>query len=290
MHTTKRTSRLCLVVLFAVGAALSGCDELPADEAAQAGHDCESSGQWRECDDGIQFCDTIDGELRWGRCLDDVECLPGEEHACGFSQEELDGFGWDNDPVDVCTLSEGEPGWPSWGACDTPLVLVFDNDPIEFMSSAATFDISGIGECLSTDWPAARTPWLALDRDKSGVIEGGGELFGTGTVLGSGTHAHNGFAALGELDSNHDGQLDAKDERWDELVLWADHDADRRSAWSELRTIESLGVESIALDYTVRGECDDRGNCGVERAAFRFRGADQTLRMGEVVDVHLPCR
>ncbi len=238
----------------------------------------------------MQFCDKFGGRLLWGPCLKGVECLPGEEMPCGFSPEELEEFGWDSDPSEICELNDGVPSWPSWGACDTPLVMVFDDQPIDFTASSATFDISGVGGCVSTDWPSARTPWLALDRDGNGVIEGGGELFGTGTVLRSGVHAYDGFAALQELDSNGDGQLDQRDTRWTDLVLWSDYDEDRRSTLWEQQPLEAFGVESIALNYSTRGECDGRGNCGVERSSFRFRRGDRQSRSGELVDVHLACQ
>src|SRR5215510_2086314 len=54
----------------------------------------------------------------------------------------------------------------------TPLVLSFDRAPVEFIPAAASFafDLTGAGQNIATDWPTARTPWLALDRDGDGRI------------------------------------------------------------------------------------------------------------------------
>jgi hypothetical protein len=155
--------------------------------------------------------------------------------------------------------------------------------------AAAEFDIhGGAGSCACADWPSAATPWLALDRDGNGSIDGGRELFGSATRMSSGTGPHNGFDALAELDSDRDGKLTAADARWGELVLWADHDGDRRSTGWETLPLASFEIVEIDLGYTTRRECDARGNCGLERARFVYRSMGQE-RSGEVVDVRVQC-
>ena len=45
---------------------------------------------------------------------------------------------------------------------------------------------------------------MALDLDKNGKIDSGKEIFGNHSVLSNGATAAHGYAALAELDSNHD--------------------------------------------------------------------------------------
>ena len=45
-----------------------------------------------------------------------------------------------------------------------------------------------------------------MDRNSDGVINSGLELFGDQTVLTNGSRATDGFQALQELDSSHDGE------------------------------------------------------------------------------------
>ncbi len=251
--------------------------------------DCPIVGAEQACgeeDEGVQYCwQTGSGSLRWGQCLTDPLCVPGESKSCGLDPEI---FG---DMSAPCVLGAyGEPHLQE-GSCDTPLVLSFDGREPAFASpppAARAFDISGAGACLSPDWPTAATPWLALDRDQSGTIDGGHELFGNGTRLGSGRRAEQGFEALSELDSDGDGRITPADASWSELVLWADHDGDRRSSGWELLPLESYGVEAIELDYRRAATCDERGNCGIERASFTFRDQGR-VRSGEVVDVYVAC-
>lgn len=268
----------------------------PGDEAEA----CEDPGAARDCAGGIQYCDNqgFDGPLVWGECLSSPACTLGEFEHCGFCpggeegtggspEEECPGFG------STCTLTDGVPSWgdDEFGECNTPLVLSFDGGPVQMSPAAAnTFDINDTGACLSTDWPAATTPWLALDLDRSGTIESGRELFGSGTRLDSGRRASNGFAALEVLDDNRDGRIDASDARFSELVLWADHDADKAATLAELTPVGMRGILSIDLGYSVSPRCDDRGNCEMQRAAFKYVDRGGEVRDGEVIDVYLSCQ
>jgi hypothetical protein len=136
----------------------------------------------------------------------------------------------------------------------------------------------------------ATTPWLALDRDRSGTIDGGHELFGSATRLRTGGVADNGFTALTELDSDGDGRITAADPGFAALVVWSDGDGDRRSTGFELQPVTSLGLVAIELGYASERRCDVRGNCEVERATFTYNDALGRMHAGEVVDVHLACQ
>ncbi|MCA9718981.1 MAG: calcium-binding protein [Myxococcales bacterium] len=265
-----------------------GCD--PADPANLEGVDdaesleCEDVGVERECvadeGQGTQYCDYIEGYQEWGPCLVKPRCIPGRQYSCGLGGEFAD---WTRS----CELVEGVPELSDDG-CDTPLVLSFDSREPEYFpswTSLSTFDISGTRGCNTTSWPTPTTPWLAIDLDKNGAIDGGHELFGTGSLLVSGRHASNGFEALSELDSNGDSVISPADDRFAELLLWSDYDGDRRSTGWELVPLASRGVDSIALGYEQRRVCDASGNCGIERSAFSFSGFK-----GQVIDVHLTCQ
>jgi hypothetical protein len=232
--------------------------------------------------EGVQFCDS---EL-WSECEMSEGCTAGEVAEVAYSDELCGDMRW------TCGDFEGVTKWYV-PLCNTPLVLNFGDEPVAFSAytgddSVEAFSVGGM-ECTTSDWPSATTPWLALDRDGNGRIEGGDELFGSGTRLASGRHAEQGFEALGELDENHDGRVDASDARFSELLVWADHNQDRRSQAAELSKLADADVQSLSVDYRSEVQCDERGNCGRERAAFEF-AAGATTRAGEIVDVYLPCR
>jgi hypothetical protein len=172
------------------------------------------------------------------------------------------------------------------GSCQTPLVLSFDGAPVRFGAGSGAFNFA-LGMSVRTDWPTAATPWLALDRNRNGAIDDGGELFGSTTPVRRGGLAHDGFDALRDLDSDGDGRITPADERWSDLLLWTDHDGDGVSSPDELVPLSLAGVVAIHLDFVREPRCDARGNCEVERAGFVYRTADERERVGAVVDVHL---
>ena len=275
----------------------SSDDDDDDDDDDDAPEFCNEYGQSRSCTmasggSGTQFC-TGDQNLIWGACLDSVECEIGETLECGYC-DDPDSFECEacGEWTETCSLVNGAPTFGEEAcACNTPLVLSFDGAPVRMQPApASTFDIDGVGACITTDWPEAATPWLALDLDRSGSIETGRELFGSGTVLASGERASNGFLALSELDDNGDGRIDVTDSRFTDLVLWADEDADKAANFDELQPLAMRGILSIELDYRSDRQCDDRGNCGVERAAFTYIAAGGDVREGEVVDIHLACQ
>jgi len=255
------------------------------------GEACAQAWEERACgpdDDSLQYCGEAaagSDELAWGVCLEEPECVPGEHEAC------------DDDRSRRCGLVDGEP---TWGECFeiggeepgqdgeevTPLVVAFSDDPVALdPAGTAAFEISG--ECIGLDWPTAATPWLAIDLDKSGSIDDGRELFGTGTILASGARARHGFAALAELDDDGDGVVGPADAGFADLLLWSDHDGDRRSTHAEHESLASRGIVAIPLAYRIDRECDARGNCAVERVEAATHHARVTAR---VIDVHLACQ
>lgn len=173
--------------------------------------------------------------------------------------------------------------------CETPLVVAFDGQPIDFTPAGHDQFAFVPGEPAATDWPTETTPWIALDLDGDGAITSGAELFGSSTVLANGAHAPNGFAALAELDANGDGILDARDPMFSRLVLWSDRNGDHRSTPDELRPLAST-VTAISLAFTVDPRCNQHDDCEGERATLRWRDAAGGDHVGAVVDVYVPRR
>lgn len=285
-------STLLMMFAFSCGLAVSalGCDADRGPGGLRAGDLCDDFGEEVECrGGGVMLCgeDTDNwqsSDLVWTECVSELyECIPGESRSCGFSEPEFK-----NLTMQCVTNSDGEPGWDV-NACATPLALSFDGGPIQMQASSAAFDITGAGACLDTDWPAATNPWLAIDLDHNGYIDGGHELFGSGSITEEGLHAKNGFIALAELDGNGDGKLDGADPRFDEVLVWRDEDGDKQSLPWELRTLAEEGILAIELAHHVEFECDARGNCGRERSRFVFAAGTGEAQFGEVIDIYPAC-
>ncbi len=258
------------------------CDDvLPPKELVPADDNdkCDVQGEHRGClladgANGTQFCD-----YKWGECLADYDCIPGDYEVCFYCDEAF-GTMWAD-----CVLYDGVPHY-EYEACDTPLVLRTDHRPVEYLASSTRFAMTASDRCPATDWPTAATPWLARDLDRSGSIDGGHELFGSGTRLGP-TRATDGFQALAALDSDGDARITPADAAWPELVLWFDHDGDRRSTLWELEPLHAHAITALDLAYTTdHSRCDARGNCEIERAPISSSSIDHA----ELVDIRLACQ
>lgn len=233
-------------------------EDVPGECEVDAVRDCDPSGDNVVCN---EICLVEDGVAVWGdRCE-------------ATAEENIQGCG--------CSRS----------GCNTPLVLAFENERVAFTAEQeSAFDLSRDGVCKASDWPTAATPWLVLDRDEDGVIEDGGELFGSATKLSSGRFARNGFEALRELDENRDGVFNASDPAFSRVAVWKDANSDRVSSSAELRSLSDVGLLAIDLADQAGRLCDARGNCEGERSAFEFRDAAGVARRGTVIDVYLPVR
>ena len=143
-----------------------------------------------------------------------------------------------------------------------PIVLDISGLGITTKSAAdgVYYDLDNNGFSEKTGWIDAKSGILVLDKDANGQIETGNELFGDRTILEDGKTASSGFAALAALDSNRDGVIDAKDDKFSELRIWVDRDGDGFSAPDELMTLEEAGIKSLNLSHTFVGQVDENGN------------------------------
>jgi hypothetical protein len=142
--------------------------------------------------------------------------------------------------------------------CDFASPVIIDTTGEGFHLTSAkdgvVFDIAATGHPVQIAWTAAtsRNAFLALDRDHSGKIDSGKELFGNFTRQPK-SHDPNGFLALAEFDKpenggNGDGIIDKRDAAFSHLLLWIDEN-DGTSQPNELHTLPELGVFSLALEY-----------------------------------------
>ena len=109
-----------------------------------------------------------------------------------------------------------------------PLTLDLDGDGIETTGINTTtpvmFDMAGTGVQQSVGWVQSDDGFVVRDLNGNGLIDSGAELFGDATTLANGTKATDGFAALADLDANHDGVVNTSDAAFSQLRVWRDLD------------------------------------------------------------------
>jgi hypothetical protein len=159
-----------------------------------------------------------------------------------------------------------------------PLALDLDGDGLETVGidgyNTIRFDHDGDGVKTGTGWVKSDDAFLALDKNGNDAIDSGRELFGVDTVLANGQTAESGCAALTDLDSYGDGQIDAQDAQFEQLRVWRDLDQDGVSDEGELMSLADAGIASIGLDNTATYENLPGGN--VLSAQGSYTRADGT--------------
>ena len=187
-------------------------------------------------------------------------------------------------PVDVCTYPND--GCPSGyyrptrdaGCCrpGSPIVIDVSGNGFNLTDAehGVLFDLSGNENPRHFAWTTANSDdaWLVFDRNSNGTIDNGTELFGNFTPQATppSGQERNGFLALAEYDKiqnggNDDGLISSADSIFSSLRLWQDLNHNGVSEAAELKTLNSLGLRTIELDFKMSQKIDLNGNL------FRYR-------------------
>ncbi len=187
----------------------------------------------------------------------------------------------------------------NWVARRDPLTLDLDGDGLETVgidsSNPLLFDHDGDGVSNATGWIKPDDGFLVLDRNGDGLINNGTELFGDSTPLFNATgefigKAADGFAALTQQDSNHDGVVNEQDANWTSLRVWQDADSNGVTDEGELHTLESQGIAGLKVAKTENTTTLANGNEIADLGHFiRTDGSEGTLGnvTGAMADVDL---
>lgn len=204
-----------------------------------------------------------------------------------MSDEEKEKYGkdWPYDATDETKQNAGENYDDSGNTPPPkdPLIIDLGRKGIELTSldNGVYFDLDKNGFAEKTAWIGNEDGFLALDRNGNDSIDNGGELFGDQVSMKDGSTSSSGFEALAELDENGDGVIDKQDSQFDNLRVWIDANHDGKSDASELKTLSDLGIESINLEHTNKGETDSAtGTIISESSTVKFND-DSTSEISE---------
>jgi Ca2+-binding RTX toxin-like protein len=145
-----------------------------------------------------------------------------------------------------------------------PLCLDLDGDGIETTAAngyaGALFDHDGDGIRTSTGWLKSDDGLLVSDLNQDGMINDGSELFGDQGLSQNGSRLADGYSALREFDSNHDGIINKNDTHFEKIKVWRDLNQDGISQPDELFTLTELQIAQLNLEHQQVNTNLDGGN------------------------------
>ena len=151
-----------------------------------------------------------------------------------------------------------------------PLILDLNGDGVQTTSiiKGVKFDHGSDGFKEYSGWASAIDGLLALDLNEDGVINSGRELFGDQTLLvGTDTLAVDGFAALGQYDSDANRIINSEDVIYSKLKVWIDADGDGVTDTGELNSLNTLNISQIALS-SINVDINQTGNTIFKQGTF----------------------
>jgi hypothetical protein len=157
--------------------------------------------------------------------------------------------------------------------------LDLNNDGIKTLSIdvGVQFDLLAQGQPIRTGWISSSDGLLVLDRNGNQMVDDGSELFGSSTLLKNGAQASDGFAALNDLDSNHDGVINSDDISFQKLRVWVDSNSDGKSSVSEIKTLVELGIKELNLQTSLSDTRDNGNLLGLTASYKTSNGVDHAM-------------
>jgi len=141
--------------------------------------------------------------------------------------------------------------------------------------STTYFDITGDGLRERVGWIKDEDALLVYDKNENKQIDGINEVFGN--------LSESGFEELKRLvDTNHDNQIDRRDELFSRLQVWNDTNQDAKAQENELRTLQEAGIKSIDLNI-VETSIEIEGNLLTEASKYTDAEGNREL----VADIQL---
>lgn len=145
-----------------------------------------------------------------------------------------------------------------------PLVINLDSDVASVTDQKFLFDIDADGTKDEISFVGEGSGFLALDKNKDGVINDGSELFGT--------RSGNGFGDLAVYDKDKNGWIDEADDVFDKLVIWTKDE----NGEDKLMSLKEAGVGAVYLgsagtEFSLNDAVTNESNAIIRRTGIYLK-------------------
>lgn len=157
-----------------------------------------------------------------------------------------------------------------------PLMVNFGGKAADLTSARFNFDLDSDGESELIPFAGAGSGFLAIDLNRDGKVNNGGELFGPSTG--------NGFTELAAHDADGNSWIDEADAVYNDLYVWTKDSGGSDS----LTSLKDLNIGAIYLASAETGfEVRDAGNTmnGQVRRTGLFLSEDLTPGVIQQIDL-----
>ncbi|AUH50513.1 hypothetical protein CXB49_06685 [Chromobacterium sp. ATCC 53434] len=167
----------------------------------------------------------------------------------------------------------------SGGQARDPLMITLGSDAGGFSGATVSLDLGNDGQMEKLPFPTDGG-WLVLDKNGSGKIDDGGELFGP--------QSGNGFADLARYDANHDGVIDESDPVYSQLKIWTGRNADGSDQLETLQQahVGAILLPSVSAPLTIRDDSGSATPTAQMQSAGVYLRDDGQAGMVSQVDVY----
>lgn len=144
--------------------------------------------------------------------------------------------------------------------CD-PLVINLDTNIAQVSDQKFFFDLDQDGKKEEISSLKSGSGFLALDLNGDGVINDGGELFGT--------KSGDGFKDLAKYDADGNGWIDEGDPIWEKLLIWTkdENGNDKLYHLSDLG-VGAIGLGRVSTQFALNSEKDNHNNAMIRNTGI----------------------
>jgi Ca2+-binding RTX toxin-like protein len=171
------------------------------------------------------------------------------------------------------------------GSTGDPIFIDLDGNGIELYSrnnSPTQFDFDDDGYAETTAWAGPQDGILVIDEGNDNQITQSKEIAFAKWTAAEGDTDLEGLAAT--FDSNHDGVLDARDQRFGDFKVWKDANSNGVVDAGEMQTLAQAGIKSFNLKVK-DGTNISLDDGSVVHGLFDIQRADGTLIQGADVSL-----